>query len=157
MPNFFEMCNQALKAKGRKEFSAMPVQRITAQGGVGNNDEHQFLLSYFELDGVGWGSPFLLVPEATNVDDETLQKLATAVKEDYYLSYASPLGVPFNNFRKSSGEAQRKERIVKNRPGSPCYKKLLSSNTEFTEKIICTSSRQYQNLKIKTDKITLCF
>ena len=70
------MCNQALKAKGRKEFSAMPVQRITAQGGVGNNDEHQFLLSYFELDGVGWGSPFLLVPEATNVDDETLQKLA---------------------------------------------------------------------------------
>ncbi|KXK46496.1 MAG: hypothetical protein UZ10_BCD003000997 [Bacteroidetes bacterium OLB10] len=152
MPNFFEMCNQALKAKGRKEFSAMPVQRITAQGGVGNNDEHQFLLSYFELDGVGWGSPFLLVPEATNVDDETLQKLATAVKEDYYLSYASPLGVPFNNFRKSSGEAQRKERIVKNRPGSPCYKKLLSSNTEFTEKIICTSSRQYQNLKIKQIK-----
>lgn len=148
----FEMCNQALKAKGRKEFSAMPVQKVTAQGGVGNNDEHEFLLSYFELDGVGWGSPFLLVPEATNVDDETLQKLATAVKEDYYLSYASPLGVPFNNFRKSSGEAQRKERIVKNRPGSPCYKKLLSSNTEFTEKIICTSSRQYQNLKIKQIK-----
>lgn len=59
----FEMCNQALKAKGRKEFSAMPVQRITAQGGVGNNDEHQFLLSYFELDGVGWGSPFLLCPK----------------------------------------------------------------------------------------------
>src|SRR5690606_34996152 len=40
-------------------------------------------------------------------------------------------------------------RIEKDRPGSPCYKKFLSSNTEFTEKPICTASRQYQHLKIK--------
>jgi hypothetical protein len=152
LAELYDMCNQGLKAKGRKEFTAVPKQKVTAQGGVGNNDEHQFLLSYFELDGVGWGSPFLLVPEATNVDDRTLQLLATANKEDYYLSYASPLGVPFNNFRKSSGEEQRKQRIDKGRPGSPCYKKLLSNNTEFTEKIICTSSRQYQDLKIKQIK-----
>jgi hypothetical protein len=78
-----------------------------------------------------------------------LQQLATATKDDYYLSDASPLGVPFNNFRKSSSEAQRKNRIEKGRPGSPCYKKYLSSNTEFTELPICTASRQYQDLKIK--------
>src|SRR5699024_8225664 len=88
-------------------------------------------------------------PEATNVDEETLQQLSTARKEDYYLSHASPLGVPFNNFRKSSSETQRKMRVEKNRPGSPCYKQFLSSNTEFTEKPICTASRQYQHLKIK--------
>ena len=32
---------------------------------------------------------------------------------DYYLSYASPLGIPFNNFRKSSSEQQRVERLQK--------------------------------------------
>jgi hypothetical protein len=44
---------------------------------------------------------------------------------------------------------QRKKRIEKDRPGSPCYKKFLAFNTEFTEKPICTASRQYQDLKIK--------
>jgi hypothetical protein len=78
-----------------------------------------------------------------------LNALATAKKVDYYLSTASPLGIPFNNFRKSSSEKQRKRRIERGRPGSPCYKKFLAFNTEFTEKPICTASRQYQDLKIK--------
>jgi hypothetical protein len=123
--------------------------RITAQGGIGTAIENNFLLEHYQLDGTGWGSPFLLVPEATNVDDATVRQLAAAKKEDYYLSHASPLGVPFNNFRKSSAEAQRKERVAKDRPGSPCYKKFLVSNTEFTTEPICTASRQYQQLKIK--------
>ncbi len=107
------------------------------------------MLEHYELDGTGWGSPFLLVPEATNVDEDTLNKLATAEKEDYYLSNASPLGIPFNNFRKSTAEQQRHERIAKGRPGSPCYKKFLSSDSEFTEAPVCTASRLYQSLKIK--------
>jgi hypothetical protein len=90
----------------------------------------------------------LLVPEATNVDAETLQNLATATPGDYYISNASPLGVPFNNFRKSSSEKQRLERIAKGKPGSPCHRKFLVSNTEFTEQPICTASRQYQSLKL---------
>ncbi|HTM66010.1 MAG TPA: hypothetical protein VL093_06810 [Flavipsychrobacter sp.] len=143
----FELCDQSLEAKGKKVFGTIPSQKITAQGGIGTAEEHEFLLSYFELDGAGWGSPFLLVPEATNVDDNTLQQLSTASKEDFYLSDASPLGVPFNNFRKSTSEAQRKARIEKKRAGSPCYKKYLSSNTEFTEIPICTASRQYMELK----------
>lgn len=144
-----EICNHALAAKGIKTFTAPPEIRVTVQGGIGTASENDFLLDYYQTDSTGWGSPFLLVPEATEVDEETLQQLATAKKEDYYLSNASPLGIPFNNFRKSTSEVQRKARIAKGRPGSPCYKKFLSSNTEFTEVPICTASRQYQELKIK--------
>lgn len=70
-------------------------------------------------------------------------------KEDYYLSDASPLGVPFNNFRNTSSQKLLNERVEKKRPGSPCLKKYLEFNTEFTEKSICTASRQYQDLKLK--------
>jgi hypothetical protein len=139
----------ALEGKNHAPIPHRPATRITYQGGIGTAQEHQFLLHHYDLDSIGWGSPFLLVPEATNVDDETLRQLSTAQKEDYYLSHASPLGIPFNNFRKSSSEAQRKMRIEKGRPGSPCYKKFLAFNTEFTTEPICTASREYLHLKIK--------
>ena len=106
-------------------------------------------MEYYHLDSIGWGSPFLLVPEATNVDVETLSNLSTAVPEDYYLSNASPLGVPFNNFRKSSSEKLRKSRIQKGKSGSPCLKKYLQSNTEFSVMPICTASTTYQFHKLK--------
>lgn len=143
------MCNDALVRKGRPLFSTQPGIRISVQGGIGTAQEHDFLLAHYGADSAGWGSPFLLVPEATNVEPETLQQLATASKDDYYLSDASPLGIPFHNFRKSSGEQQRKARIEKGRPGSPCYKEHLVSNTRFTDKPICTASRQYQHLMIR--------
>lgn len=148
----YTICNTALAEKKLKIFSQKPKTKITFQGGIGTADENNFLLDYYSLDGTGWGSPFLLVPEATNVDDKTLHQLATANIQDYYLSHASPLGIPFNNFRKSSSEEQRKMRIKKGRPGSPCYKKYLSSDTEFTVAPICTASREYQNFKIKQIK-----
>lgn len=145
----FTLCQKAYIERGQQPFLRQPAIRITVQGGIGTANENDFLLEHYELDGTGWGSPFLLVPEATNVDGNTLDALATAEKEDYYMSYASPLGIAFNNFRKSSAEKQRAARIEKNRPGSPCYKKFLISDTEFTKEPICTASRQYQHLKIK--------
>ncbi|MCA0429984.1 MAG: hypothetical protein LCH32_05725 [Bacteroidetes bacterium] len=145
-------CNNALSKLNKNKLSENPDFKITAQGGVGTTSENDLLIEYYKIDSVGWGSPFLLVPEVTNVDYETLQKLAKANTEDYFLSEASPLGVPFNNFRLSSSEEQRKRRIAKNKPGSPCYKKFLSNNKEFTERVICTASRQYQNLKINQIK-----
>lgn len=145
-----ELCNAALAQKGKQNYTSKPHLRITVQGGIGTAGEDKFLLEHYGLDGTGWGSPFLLVPEATNVDDETLNQLATAKKEDYYLSHASPLCIPFNNFRKSSSEKQRHHRIDRGRPGSPCYKKHLAFNTEFTTEPICSASREYQNLKIKS-------
>ncbi|WP_316789068.1 hypothetical protein [Pedobacter frigoris] len=144
----YEIYSTILISKGFAQ-PILPPQKITAQGGIGTAEEHAFLLNYYQLDAAGWGSPFLLVPEATNVDDDTLLKLEQAEKDDFYLSNASPLGVLFNNFRGSSIEQQRVDRIAKGRPGSPCTKKFLCTNTEFTELPICTASREYQHLKIK--------
>jgi len=98
-----------------------------------------------ERDGI----PFLLVPEATNVDEATRARLAAAGGDDFYISDASPLGVAFNNLRGSSSEDLIRRRVREGRPGSPCAKKYLVSNTEFTSEPICTASRQYQSLKIK--------
>jgi len=145
----FEIYKNALQQKGRSVTAEQPGVRISVQGGIGTANENLFLLEQYPIDSTGWGSPFLLVPEATNVDDETLLQLATAKKDDFYLSYASPLGVPFNNFRKSSGEKERLKGIEDGRPGSACYNKYLSFNTEFTEKPICIASREYQKLKIQ--------
>jgi hypothetical protein len=143
------LCNKTMAEKGLRPFTHRPGMKITVQGGIGTANENSFLMNHYEVDGTGWGSPFLLVPEATNVDEHTLNQLATARKEDYFLSDASPLGIPFNNFKKSTSEHQRKHRIEKGRPGSPCYKKLLAFDTEFTTTAICTASRQYQHEKIK--------
>ena len=143
-----EICNAANARKERHMLPATPVQRITVQGGIGTANEDEFLRAYYQLDGTGWGSPFLLVPEATNVDNETLHAMATASPSDYFLSNASPLGVPFHNFRRTTATQQIKDRLQKGRPGSPCYKKYLSSDTEFTTAPICTASREYQHKKI---------
>ncbi|MDF2158262.1 hypothetical protein [Algoriphagus sp. CAU 1675] len=144
-----ETWQQALLEKGISS-PETPTTKISYQGGIGTAREDAFLRKYYELDGTGWGSPFLLVPEATSVDRDTIDRIIKAKNSDFYLSHASPLGVPFNNLRNSSGEEQRIQRIQKNRPGSPCYKKFLTFSTEFTEKPICTASRQYQNLKMKS-------
>ncbi len=144
----FDLCRAAHMEKNIPSFSCPPDLKITVQGGIGTANEDEFLLEHYAVNGTGWGSPFLLVPEATSVDEATLHDLATARQEDYYLSEASPLGIPFNNFRKSTSEQQRRERIEKDRPGSPCYKKFLVSDTEFTTEPICPSSREYQRLKI---------
>jgi len=147
----FGMYQIALAAKNI-QVNNIPMQRLSAQGGVGTAEEQQLLRNYYGLDSVGWGSPFLLVPEATNVDEDTLSHLTNAVEDNFYLSKASPMGVLFYNFKGSSGEQQRLERIAAGKPGSPCTKKLLVNNTEFTDEPICTASRQYQNLKIKQIK-----
>lgn len=142
------MYSIALENKGIA-LQNVPATRITVQGGIGTAAENSFLLDHYGLQATGWGSPFLLVPEVTNVDDETLRELANANGDAYYVSDSSPLGVLFNNFKSSTAEKQRLERIAKGRPGSPCNKRYLVSNTEFTAEPICTASRQYQQLKIK--------
>lgn len=144
-----QMCNEALAASKRPFFSSPHNLRITAQGGIGTALEDSFILNYYDIDGTGWASPFLLCPEVTNVDLETLNKLSKAGEKDLYLSNVSPLGVPFNNLRNSESDAERERKIAEGKPGSACPKGHLVSNTEFTEKPICTASRQYQKLKIE--------
>jgi len=122
--------------------------RLTVQGGIGTSGEAQRLLEDFGMDATGWGSPFLLVPEATTVDAPTRRLLENAKEQDLYLSGVSPLGVPFNNVRNTGSAQWHQERIEKDKPGSPCPKGFLESNTEFTENPICTASNQYQLLKL---------
>ncbi|HET8828742.1 MAG TPA: hypothetical protein VFM79_05345 [Pelobium sp.] len=144
----FELYQKALATK-EIQITVAPALKIGVQGGIGNATENEFLMKHYEMDATGWGSPFLLVPEVTAVDEETLRDLSFATEDDFYISGSSPLGIPFNNFKKSGAEKQRLQRIAEGRPGSPCTKKFLVSNTEFTKQPICTASRKYQNLKIK--------
>jgi hypothetical protein len=144
----FPLYQSALLEKEIK-IENVPAIKVTAQGGIGTAAEQEFLIDYYNLDGTGWGSPFLLVPEATTVDENTLKNLATATADDFYISGASPLGVPFNNFKKSTAEILRESRIEKGRPGAPCTKKYLVTPSTYEEEPICSASRIYQHLKIK--------
>ncbi|WP_338357822.1 hypothetical protein [Yeosuana marina] len=144
-----DVLNQELENQGRVISDNSLELKITAQGGVGTVEEHEFLLEHYELDSIGWGTPFLLVPEATTVDEKTLNQLAEAKEEDLYLSDISPLGVPFNNLRANTKDLEKESFINKGRPGSSCPKKFVSLNKEFKETGICTASREYQYLKIK--------
>ena len=144
----FSILTDALTKKERYTPNKPLGINLTVQGGVGTVEEHEFLLNNYEIDSVGWGSPFLLVPEATTVDDPTLKKLASANEEDLYLSNISPLGVPFNTLKDSSNELYKKSRIDLNKAGSSCPKKYLVSNTEFSDTAICTASRKFQFNKI---------
>lgn len=135
-------------ADGFKDEWEVTEPRLTVQGGIGVNGEAERLLEEYNMDSTGWGSPFLLVPEATTVDKPTRELLENATEEDLYLSGVSPLGVPFNNVRNTGSEQWHQERIEKDKPGSPCPKGFLEFNTEFTENPICTASNQYQLLKI---------
>jgi hypothetical protein len=144
-----EILVRALSNKNRSVPKTELPLKITAQGGVGTAEEHQFLIDHYQVDSVGWGTPFLLVPEVTNVDDQTRNQLREAKEDDLYLSNISPLGVPFNNLKGNTRDIEKLSLVEQGKPGSLCPKKLLVSNTEFTEKAICTASYQYQRLKIK--------
>jgi hypothetical protein len=122
--------------------------RVTVQGGIGNHGEVRRLCEHYGADGTGWGTPFLLVREATALDDATRAQLAAATERDVYVSDASPLGVPFSNLRGSSSEVWTTKRIADGRPGSSCPRGYLASNTELTSQPICTASRDYQRDKL---------
>lgn len=149
LESLFSLYNPAIIAKGQQGFSKPHAVKITVQGGIGTSEEDNLLHNYYKVDSTGWGTPFLLCPEATTVDKETLQLLLNSKEKDVVRSQSSPLGVGFNYLKGTSAETERLNRIEKGAPGSPCTEKFLVSNTEFTKKPICTASRKYQKLKIK--------
>jgi len=145
----FELLKVALKAKNRP-CPGEPLEiKITAQGGVGTADEHQFLAEHYHLDSVGWGTPFLLVPEVVNVDEQTLDLLCKAKEDDLFISNVSPLGVPFNNLKGNTKDLEKEVYIQQQTPGNPCPKKYAALSNEFGEPALCTASRKYQRLKIE--------
>ena len=151
---------RALQLKNQV-FPENPLElKITVQGGVGTAEEHEFLLDEYKVDSVGWGSPFLLVPEATSVDKETRSLLKNAKEDDFYLSHISPLGVPFNTLRGTTNEILKQKRIEENKAGSSCPKKFLALSKEYDPHGICTASKKYQDIKLeeleaKKDSLTI--
>jgi hypothetical protein len=72
----FEACNAAL-AQARA-FPSSTVCRNSAsrrKAASARPRRTRFLREHYGMDGTGWGSPFLLVPEVTNVEAETLHQL----------------------------------------------------------------------------------
>lgn len=145
----YDLLSSALSAKNRIVPTTVLPLKLTAQGGVGTTEEHIFLMANYGIDSVGWGTPFLLVPEATTADDKTLNSLIAAKEDDLYLSNISPLGIPFHSLKGNTKDDEKAKNIAKGRPGSACPKKFVALNKEFLESGICTASRQYQHLKIK--------
>jgi hypothetical protein len=123
--------------------------RMTVQCGLSTAGEDRLMREQYGADGTGWGTPFLLVPGAVNVDDGTLGKLAAATDEDVLLSQASPIRVPFWILRNCESEQARVRRIAEGRPGANCPKRYARSNTEFTDMPICLSSRAYVKRKLE--------
>jgi len=144
-----EILSQALTDKNIQFPDHELPLKITVQGGVGTAEEHQFLIDHYHIDSVGWGTPFLLVPEATTVDKFTMTQLMAAGEDDLYLSNISPLGVPFNSLRGNTKDLEKRSLIAKGIPGSRCSKKYIALNNTFSEKTMCTASRQYQRLKLQ--------
>ena len=139
----------AIKAKGKLAFDSPHPIKITAQGGIGTAQENEFILRQYGVDSTGWGTPFLLCPEATTVDENTLQLLSKATKPNITLSNNSPLGIRFHYLKGTTSENEKLTRIESGKPGSPCTEKHLAHNTEFTTEPICTASHKYQRLKIE--------
>lgn len=146
---FHAMHKKACSQMGKTCLENPPEMRITVQGGIGTAAEDQFLLEQYELDGTGWATPFLLVPEVTNLDAEHLEKLARAGRDDVFLSNSSPFGLPFWNLRESASENSRRARIAAGRPGCDCRKGFCKLyNTEFSQTPVCVGSRFYQAKKL---------
>lgn len=145
----FDLYNNAVQAKNKPGFEKVHGLKITVQGGIGTHEEDEFLHDYYGVSSTGWGTPFLLVPEATTVDEHTLQLLSKAKEQDVILSKNSPLGIRFYYLKGTTGDKEKQARIEKGKPGSPCTEKYLVSNTEFSEEPICTASHTYQKKKIE--------
>lgn len=129
--------------------------RITAQGGLCAPEDIEKVMA-FGIDGVGVGTPFLLVPQATSVDKETRRLLVAAKPEDVYISHASPLEIPFVNLRTSTAAELCQEKIREYfapqgeksgapelKPGFPCRQHYLCRAVPGFEHPVCMASREY--------------
>ena len=129
--------------------------RITAQGGLCSPEDIEKVMS-LGIDGVGVGTPFLLVPQATSMDKATRRMLAAAAPEDVYVSHASPLGIPFVNLRTSTAAELCRKKVeeffapdgeksgaAELKPGFPCRQHYLCQKIPGFDHPVCRASREY--------------
>jgi hypothetical protein len=148
--------------------------RITAQGGLCSPEDIEKIMS-LGIDGVGVGTPFLLVSQATSVDKETRRLLVAAKPEDVYISNASPLEIPFVNLRTSTAAKLcqqkireyfapqgEKSRAPELKPGFPCCQHYLCRAVPGFDHPVCMASREYvmhrlaEINRMEKDEIAAC-
>ncbi len=139
---------KGLQARGIQPPSHPPKVRIAAQGGIGTHKEDSLVREFYNMDGTGWGTPFLLVPEAVRLDEETEKLLLSAKQGDVMLSHSSPLGVRFWTVLGSPSEQARLQRIRNGLPGSVCHKGHLALDTSYSSVPLCKGSRAYQKRRL---------
>jgi hypothetical protein len=149
--SIFKMYKRGLKSLGMECPEEPHDIKVTVQGGICSHEEDSFLMNRYGVDGTGWATPFMLVPEATTIDDAHVEKLKKAANGDVGLSTSSPFGIPFWTLRNSGSEERKKKNIEAGEPGMPCTKGLLKLNPEFSEKPQCAASRGF--IKKKLDAI----
>ncbi len=146
--------------------------RITAQGGLCTPEDIETVMSR-GIDGVGVGTPFLLVPQATSMDKATRRMLAAAAPKDVYVSQASPLGIPFVNLRTSTAAELCRKKVEEFfapeteksgapelKPGFPCRQHYLCQKLPGFDHPVCRASREYVMQRLaeidKLEKEELC-
>ena len=146
--------------------------RITAQGGLCTPEDIETVMS-LGIDGVGVGTPFLLVPQATSMDKATRRMLVAAAPKDVYVSHASPLGIPFVNLRTSTAAELCRKKVEEFfapeteksgaselKPGFPCRQHYLCQKVPGFDHPVCRASREYVMQRLaeidKLEKEELC-
>lgn len=141
--------NKSREKEGLPTYDKPLTTHLTFQGGLGTAAEQSFLHDHFKVDSTAWGTPFLLVPEATTLDTKTREDLARCKDDEVQLSPNSPLGVPFWNYTRSASEDARRARIADGKPGSPCPKGHVALKWDFQDIPLCRASRNYQRRALK--------
>ncbi len=131
--------------------------KITYQGGLKTNGEMNGFLNK-GYDGVGFGTPFLFVPEVTNVSEDTLKVLIKANRKDIVLDkHASPLGVPLWILKGTNGTYLHDKAIEDSNPGVVCTYGHLKS--KYGDKLSCKAAKvriksELEELKQKANDMT---
>lgn len=150
-----ETANAVLLSRGQNTYDINQKVLVSVQGGIGTHAEASFMKRFYPVHATGWATPFLLVPEASTVDNDSLEILRKAGEDDLFLSHVSPLGIRFQLAKHTLSETEKAKKIAAGKTGSACPKRYLVNNTEFTERPICTASMEYQKKKIAELETTL--
>lgn len=149
--------SKAREANSDAPLDQPPELRVTVQGGIVSSEEQDMLMKSYDVDGTGWGTPFMMATDVINIDEEHQKKLVDCTGDEVFLSDSSPVGVPYWNLKTSASENKRRELIEADTPGSTCPKAYLRFDDTYVEQGLCLASRTFQKLslaELESEEIT---